>query len=379
MRILYVIDSLVPSGAERSLAEMIPGLGGQGVHPTVAYLHDRPGLQAQVREAGAELASLAGPGGRRAWIGRLRTLTRRERPDLIHTTLAEADLVGRVAGRMERATVVSSLVNDQFGPEHLRGSGIPRWKLEVARAADALTARWVTRFHAITGHVADAMAERLRVPRNRIDVIPRGRDPVRLGRRSAERAREARARLGLGNGPIVLAVARHERQKGIDVLLDAFPSVLERVPGALLVVAGREGNETAALRRRAAGLGIAGSVRLLGQRADVPDLLSAADAFAFPSRWEGLGSVLLEAMALEAPIVASDLPALREVVAHGETALLVPPGDGAALADQLVAAVTDHGASAKRAEAARSRFLDRYTIDRVVAEMLAFYRRALAT
>jgi glycosyltransferase involved in cell wall biosynthesis len=379
MRILYVIDSLVPSGAERSLAEMIPGLGEEGVHPTVAYLHDRPGLQAQVEEAGAALASVAGPGGRRRWVARLRTLIQKERPHIVHTTLAEADLAGRIAGRMERSTVVSSLVNDQFGPAHIRGSGIPRWKLGAARAADAFTARWVTRFHAITDHVARAMAERLRVPRDRIDVIPRGRDPDRLGRRSAERGREARARLGLGDEPLVLAVARHERQKGIDVLLDAFPSVRRRVPGALLAVAGREGNETEALRRRAAGLGIAGSVRLLGQRADVPDLLTAADAFAFPSRWEGLGSVLLEAMALEAPIVATDLPALREVVADGETALLVPPAHVSALADRLVDTLADPSASATRAAAARSRFLDRYTIDRVVAEMIGFYRRALAT
>jgi glycosyltransferase involved in cell wall biosynthesis len=379
MRVLYVIDSLVPSGAERSLAEMLPVLTAHGVDPMVAYLRRRPGLQEDVLQAGAALVCLEGSGGRWGSVRRIRAVIRGWNPALIHTTLAEADLAGRTAGRLEHVPVISSLVNDQFGPWQRRASGIPAWKLEIARAVDALTARWVVRFHAITDHVADVMSRRLGVPRHRIDVIPRGRDPDRLGTRSARRARATRTQLGVNRDAfLILAVARHERQKGLDVLLRALPRVLQTHPSAVLAVAGREGNETPALRAITERLGLGHAVRLLGLRHDVPDLLCAADVFAFPSYWEGLGSVLLEAMALEAPIVASDLPAVREVVAEGETAHLVPVGDADTLGRALVETLGDRHGAAARAGAARARFLERFTVGRVGEQMVELYRRALS-
>jgi glycosyltransferase involved in cell wall biosynthesis len=379
VRILYIIDSLVPSGAERSLAEMVPFLGRHDVEITVAYLQERPGLQDEVRAAGARLACVAGRGGRAGRILRIRHLIRGWQPHLVHTTLAEADLAGRMAARLERTPVVSSLVNDRFGPEQRRVSGTPAWKLGAARVLDVATARWVTRFHAITGHVAEVMARRLRVPRTLIDVVPRGRNPDRLGRREAARRRAARSALGIRpEVPVLLAVARHERQKGLDVLLRAMPEIVMHGPGTVLLVAGRPGNETAALRRLTQRLFLQDSVRFLGLRADVPDLLCAADSFVLPSRWEGLGSVLLEAMALESPIVASDLPAVREVVDHGRSALLVPPLRPDLLSELVTGVLADRAGARARAAVARARFLEHFTSDRVTEQMAAFYRRALA-
>jgi glycosyltransferase involved in cell wall biosynthesis len=108
----------------------------------------------------------------------------------------------------------------------------------------------------------------------------------------------------------------------------------------------------------------------------VAELLCAADVFVVPSRWEGFGSVLLEAMALEAPIVASDLPAVREVV--GDDAPLVPPDRPDALAAAVTATLADPDGAARRAARARERFLATFTIDRVADGMAGFYRRALA-
>jgi glycosyltransferase involved in cell wall biosynthesis len=105
-------------------------------------------------------------------------------------------------------------------------------------------------------------------------------------------------------------------------------------------------------------------------------LLCGADVFAFPSRWEGLGSTLLEAMALEAPIVASNLPAVREVVTPNE-ARLVPPSDAAALADAISDTLADRAGAQRRAVAARDRFLTEFTIERTAKAMVAFYERSL--
>ena len=379
VRVLYLIDSLAMGGAERSLAALAPAYRERGVDLTVAYLHERPGVRADLEAAGATVRSLAGGGGLAGAVGRACRLVATGRPDLVHTTLFEADLVGRTAAWLTRVPAVSSLVNAAYGSEQARTPGLRWGKLRTAQAFDAITARRVVRFHAISEYVADAMADRLGVPRACIDVVPRGRDAASLGTRAPGRRDAARTALGLGPGtPMVLAAARHEHQKGLDVLLEAFPAVLERAPAARLVVAGRAGNQTPRLQRTAARLGLRSRVSFLGVRIDVPELLCAADVCVVPSRWEGLGSILLEAMALEAPIVASDLPAVREVVTDEVTGLLVPPDRPDALATAVVTTLADPAAAAARGRRARRRFLERYGIDHVADEMLDFYRRALA-
>jgi glycosyltransferase involved in cell wall biosynthesis len=377
VRVLYLIDSLAGAGAERSLAALAPAYRDRDLLLTVAYLHERPGVRAELEAAGAAVRSLEGPLGLAGAALRARRLVADLRPDLVHTTLFEADLVGRVAAG--RVPVVSSLVNDAYGTAQAGAPGVARWKLEAARLLDAASARRVVRFHAISGHVADLMATRLRVPRERVQVVPRGRDPAALGVRTPARRAAARAALGLEQDtPLVLAAARHEHQKGLDVLVAAFPAVAEAVPGARLAVAGRTGNQTPRLRAAAEASGLGGAVSLLGARGDVAELLCAADGFVVPSRWEGFGSVLLEAMALEAPIVASDLPAVREAVGDGDTALLVPPDRPAVLAAAVTATLADPAAAASRARRARERFLAELTVDRVADAMADLYRRALA-
>jgi glycosyltransferase involved in cell wall biosynthesis len=376
VRILYLIDSLAAGGAERSLAAMAPAYADRDLRLTVGYLHERPGVRAELEAAGATARSLEGRGGMAGAVRRARGLLAATRPDLVHTTLFEADLVGRVAAG--RLPVVTSLVNDAYGATQAGAPGLARWKLGAARLLDAASARRVVRFHAISGHVAELMAARLRLPRERIEVVPRGRDPVALGARSAARRAAARAALGVEAGaPLLLAAARHEHQKGLDVLLAAFPAVAEAAPRARLAVAGRDGNQTPRLRAAAERSGHGGAIRFLGARGDVAELLCAADVFVVPSRWEGFGSVLLEAMALEAPIVASDLPAVREVVGD-DAALLVPPDRPDALAAAVTAVLADPDGAARRAARARERFQATFTIDRVADGMAGFYRRALA-
>jgi glycosyltransferase involved in cell wall biosynthesis len=378
VHILYVINDLGAAGAERSLAAMAPHYADRGIRLDVAYLRHEPGIQADLEAAGAELFSLEGSGGRVGWVRRARRLIASRRPDLVHTTLFEADVAGRLGATLAGVPVVSSLVNVHYGADQAAAPGLRRWKVRGAQLLDAATARRVVRFHANARYVADVMAPRLWVRRDRVEVIPRGRDPALLGRREPERRARVRAGLGVDQAtPLLLAVARHEHQKGLDVLLAALPRLLAHAPGARLVVAGREGNQTLLLRATAARLGLDGEAVFLGARDDVADLLCAADVVVIPSRWEGLSNVLIEAMALEAPVVASDLPTLHDAVADGDTARLVPPGDPAALAAALTATLDDPAAAADRAGRAYRRFLEQFTIDRVVDQMRGFYQRAL--
>jgi glycosyltransferase involved in cell wall biosynthesis len=106
--------------------------------------------------------------------------------------------------------------------------------------------------------------------------------------------------------------------------------------------------------------------------------MGAADVFVLSSRWEGLGSVVIEAMGTGVPVVATDLPPVREIVGSHECAVLVPPEDPAALAVALVDAATDRVSADMRAEAAMARFSDTFTVDRVCDRMVDFYERARA-
>jgi glycosyltransferase involved in cell wall biosynthesis len=378
VRLLYVIDSVdKPGGAEQALAALAPHYVKRGVQLDIAYLIERPGFQEHLESCGAGVFPVTGL-SRRATVGALVRLMRERSPDLVHTTLFEADLTGRLAATRARVPVVSSLVNVAYGHEHRGAPGLRPVKVRAAQLADLATARLTRRFHAISEYVADIMGRRLWIRSERIDVVPRGRDRALLGHPSPERRVAVRAALGVApDVPLLLSAARHEYQKGLDVVIDALGDVRRRVPDAVLLIAGREGNLTPRMREIMTERGVADAVRLLGPRSDVPDLLSAVDVFVAPSRWEGLGSAVLEAMAMHTPIVASDVPAIRETVGSEAYALLVPPGDSAALAAALVATFADAGAAARRAVAAGRRFEERYDIEPVVEGMLGFYARAL--
>ncbi|MBI3947785.1 MAG: glycosyltransferase family 4 protein [Armatimonadetes bacterium] len=179
-----------------------------------------------------------------------------------------------------------------------------------------------------------------------------------------------------GRRPIVLTAARLAPQKGIDVLVEAWAGLVPDFPEGLLLVAG-DGPERPALEARAAARGVARSVRFLGFRTDVRHLLRSADAVAIPSRMEGQSLFALEAMAEGAPVAASRAGGLPEMVRDGETGLLAPPDDPAALADALRRLLSDAALAAQLAAGARRFVETEMTIERMLAGMDAFYQSAI--
>lgn len=381
MRLLYVIDSLDQGGAEQSLVDMAPHLADEGVDLTIAVL--RPGgmLEQRAQSAKADIVHVQPTDRRRQRVERLREVIDEHRPELVHTTLFEADVAGRIAAARSSVPVVSSIVNLAYSSDHRRAPGLRPHRVWLAQAADVATAQVVRRFHTNAASLVAPMSRRLLVPRRRFEVIPRGRDEEVLGTKSVERRRGARAALGIADDvPVVLAAARHEYQKGLDVLLDAVAAMRRDRPEILLLLAGRDGNRTAALRYQSTRLRLGDGVRFLGARDDVPDLMVASDVFVLPSRWEGLPGAVIEAMALETPVVATDLPGVREVL--GSDLLrrcIVPVGDADALAARITTTLDAGPDNESWTAAARTRFLRRFTTRRVAGEMVDFYARALDT
>lgn len=378
MRLLYVIDSLAPGGAETSLAEMAPGLVARGIDLHVLPLGARLDLAGRLEEGGALVHRRETASGR---VGNVRAVVetmRAVRPTVVHTTLFEADVAGRTAARLRGVPVSTSLVNDSYGASHQAESDPP--KLRAARLLDASTARFAMRFHAISGAVADAVAPRLDIPRDRVQVIPRGRDPERFPFRDSEVRRSTRAALGLSADlPVVLAVGRLEPQKGLQHLLAALPRVTAAHPDVVVLIAGKEGRAGASLRSTAANS--SADIRFLGHRADVASLLAAADVFCFPSEREGFGGVLIEALASGCPVVASSIPTTREVLGTGDACvgLLSDVGDPAGLGTALNAVLSDPRKAGLRAKRGRQRFEEYFTIERISHEMVLFFEHVEAT
>lgn len=370
IRVMHVIDSLHGGGAETSIVETIPMLASRGIETSIVTLYDDDGaLDEQVDRLEVNRIKLTRRGPQ-ARLLELRHLVRTQRPDIIHTSLVRANLLGRIAAWNIRTAVVTSWVSCDYGPEHRATSPYGSLGVRSAHLVDLLTARSTDHFHAVSEHVARVMSRRLRIPRKRIHVIYRGRDPARLGTFTRDRRLKVRASLSIADDvPLVLSAARLDREKGVDTTFEAFRLLRDRIPDAVLLVAGRPGNvspDVEAMLQRTPG------IRLLGHRTDVPDLMCAADVLAFPSRREGLGGTLLEAMALRLAIVASNVGAIPEAI--GDVGWpLVPPSNASALAESLASILQyDHANEGKKIAGER-RFQTVFTADAAAARMAGLY------
>ena len=334
----------------------------RGIRAVIACLRSQDvGFEREVMEAGHDVRLLPGS-GTIAKIRSLRRLIAELEPSLVYTSLYDADIAGRLASIGKDVPVMSLLANTAYDPARLADPNVRHWRLGLAKALDGVTARHLTdHFHAVSQAVKDSTVETLGVDAERITVVHRGRDVIRLGEASYERRSSMRAALGLAaDAEVVVTVGRQEYQKGQTHLIDAFVGVAATRPRAVLLIVGREGHASADLRAQVTGLDLDERVTFLGHRSDVPDILATGDLFVFPSVYEGLGGALIEALALSLPVVASDLPALHEVVEVGGNATLVPAGDARGLKRAIVGLLEDPELRARYGGRSRQLFEERF-------------------
>ncbi len=382
MNVLHVIDALgVGGGAEHSLAAMLPLLRARGIESSVICLKPREGgLQAELRERGFSVEVL--PAG--SWWERARALRHEvvsRSPDIVHATLFSSCLTARLACVRLGVARIDSLVNTSYDPVRTSRLAVPAWKLRVVRTVDSLTARWLGGyFHAVAPSVAREASDVLGIQPDRVFLVPRGRSRAALGERTVERRLETRRRLDLHpETPVFLNVGRQDGSKGQVTLIRAFERLHHRQPQAVLLIAGREGDETPAIQRAIAQTRLdARTIRVLGHRTDVFDLYVACDIFVFPSLYEGAGGSLIEAMALSTPIIGSDAPGVVEALAGGELGLIVPRSDEESLAQGMASLLED---SERRTELARrggEYFQRHHELEKVADAMAAMYKRVQA-
>lgn len=371
MRILRVITRLdVHGGAELSTLIELEELAARGHDLAVVTVAEptTPAAVARLEAAGVEHRHLGGRLPRQA--AALRSMVRSWRPDVVHAVIWGAELATAIATVGLRTPTLVSLVNMQYAPEAVAQAPSPR-RLALLRHVEGLLLRHgIDHFHCLTRAGAQHSQEHLGIRPERITVVPRGR---RAGDLDVERDRVAALRRDLlgDASALVVNIGRHETQKGQDLLVGAV-SFLGGSPGHLrVVVAGREGNSTTALREQVRRLGLTGTVELLGARRDVPALLAAADVVAVTSRWEGLGGSIIETLGAGAPVLAFGVPAVAEVV--GDAAVVVEPFDTAAFARALSDLVEDAARRDELSRLARRRFDEHFEIGAVISRIEALY------
>jgi len=331
-----------------------------------------------IRELGVDVVPLGmgrRPGILRAlvWGARLTREIRRRRPDVVHLHNAFHGFVGRPLARLAGVPVVVQTIHNWW---YLEPPGSARARVYTllerlaTRACDAVL---------FINHddMRRALAKDI-VPAEKIHFVGNGIDTRALDRRLAAVAGdEARRVLQLENDDFAIAmIARLEHPKDHDTLLHAFAALLRDEPRARLLLVG-QGLEEERIHALASELGVAHATRFLGHTPDVVPVLAASDALVLASHCEGFGRALVEGMVASLPVVGSDVPGIRDVIADGATGILVRARDAEALYRALAQLVHRPELRAELGEAGRAAALRDFD-ERLAAErVLEVYRSSM--
>ncbi len=372
MKILQLITTLNPGGAENHLLMLCRGLKARDHEVEVAYL--LPGYNHLVREferSGIPVHAL-NMHSRYDWsvVRRTAALLSRGQYDVVHTHLIRADYVGAAARLWARlpGRLVSSKHNDDWF-----------YKTIPVALLERQTSRCFQRTIAISKAVKEFFCRRHLVSDpEQMKVIHYGLDLAGYDQRLSTSSRQA-VREVFGLKPtecVFISAGRLEEQKGHRYLIDAFAQIHSHFPQARLWIVG-EGSLRLQLTRQIQQHGIADRVSLLGWRSDLPQLLNAADVFVFPSLWEGFGLVLLEAMAARLPVIASRISAIPEIVEDGVIGRLLPARDVAALTEALTDYLADEPRRQAEGHVGRDRVVNCFGLDSMLAQTMAVYEGLL--
>ncbi len=366
--ILHIAKMTGVAGTENHLLTLLPALRQAGVDPHLVILvePDKP-MDAYVEEmTGRGVPTIQRVIQKDVDFPLIRDLTaliRDIQPSAVHTHLIHADWHGVIAARRAKVKRIywSGHNDDPF-----------RRRLAI-RLIQAYLWQRVTAGIAISEAVRQFMVKVEFAPPRKTHTIHYGFDPTD----ESPRIRGIfRRELGIPPEAFVFgSVCRLIEQKGLDHAVTAFGSLVGENPLAHYVIIG-DGILRDELQTQIDTLGLRERVHLAGWRANAAALMPAFDAFVMPSRWEGFGLVLLEAMAARLPILASRVSDLPEIVAPGETGYLVPPGDFQVIRTGMLALLRDPEAARLMGEAGRQRLEAHFSVAEMVEKTLKVYNLA---
>jgi glycosyltransferase involved in cell wall biosynthesis len=299
---------------------------------------------------------------------KLRKLVRDRRPHIVHGHEYKTNVLAWLLAKVEPVIPLST-VHGWFGRD--------TWRERLYYGIDRRVLARFERLIAVSGPLADQLVA-AGCRRDRVTVVPNGIDH-KLFVRVPGRREEVRRSLGIAGDDIIIgAVGRLEAQKRFDVLMEAVALVRRHRPRARLFVAGAGGlqEELAAVHHR---LALGDACVMLGHRTDIAALHHAFDVFVQASDREGSPNVVLEAMALGTPIIATDVGGTGDLITDGVHGLIVPSGSRDALANAIDRVLDDWPATEARAVAARRRIEDEFSFDRRMDRVEAIYEQLVSS
>jgi glycosyltransferase involved in cell wall biosynthesis len=323
-----------------------------GLEPMVGYWVGGP-LVDRLKGHGVEVHRVtARPKIRR--LASLAKLIHTTKPQVLHTHLFAGGFYGRLAGLVARVPVMVRTF-------HSRSFAEKQWK---RKWPEKMLAPFTDGLVCVSSSVRDHLMEKTKWPGHRLLVIHNGIDVGSI----------KKAAPGFHQPPVLLSVGRVEPVKGFDILLRALKIIRDNGGNFRYILAG-DGSQLPALKKLASQLGLDDRVLFKGYVNDVTDLLAEADLFVAPSYSEGFSMSLLEAMAAELSVVASDLPTFREAL--GDSGRLVPRGNETELAAVLSEALNHPDESMARGQMGRSRVVSMFTLQHTVQGYTDLYVRLL--
>ena len=341
---LHVVEILeaTAGGTRTHILQLLRGLKERGFQMTLLASTERnPSFSKDIERLRAvgirvieiPMARQVAPLRDLAALARLRHILRTLAPDIVHTHASKAGMLGRIAARLSG---VRTIIHTPHVYYFQGKRGLARWFFRVLeRMALPLAAKTVL----LCESQRELARQELGTQPERVEVIENGVDTAHFSPRNRKRA--AREALDIGTESIVVGtVTRFMPQKGCDIFLKAMARILEQRTECRGVVVGA-GPLEADLRRLAQQLGIGSRIHWRKEDNNPREIYEALDVFALSSHYEGLPYALLEAMAMALPVVATRVTGCLDVIADGETGLLAPRGDPAALADRILQLLRD--------------------------------------
>lgn len=366
MKVIFTLDSLAYGGTEKSTLDLIRHFSSD-TDARVVFFHPGFDLLDSYKEAGipVEYVDLK---GKRSFIKGAKALLeiiKREKPDLIVSSIMRANFYSRLAGKWSGTKVVGTFVNDRYSPIGLQTfKGFKqKWGFRFFWKLDQWTAKIPQYYISNSIAIAHSNAKALKLPKHKVKVIYRGRDHQLFAQWQPHTNRDT-FRFAF--------LARLVDSKGLPELIKALGKIAPQYPHVFLDVYG-DGTYRNKLLSLIRENGVEDRVVLHGKVPNGWKKLYDADCFVFPSRFEGFSGSLVEAMMTGVPIIASDIPMNLEAVTN-ETALIFPTMQADELANRMEKMLKEYDSMIAMGQRARQLAIKRFDIRNVAAQYESFLK-----